>query len=218
MPDSPRKPESSRAFETHAGDAKPAGLHRYLNILAIVVPILVGLVLILIIVHSLNEPVTTSSPTTSTEPNPAPNPPAPTPAVESTPPASTSAPTPAFATNPKPAPPATPPASAPSSSDPVVTLPAEEANANKIFAAPIQYPVLAKLRNVQGRVVIDAIISKTGMVEKVHVLSGSPLLQDGALAEAKSMRYKPYLINGKPVRVHTQINIDFDMSMRSIPQ
>jgi protein TonB len=230
MPDSPRKPESSRAFETHADDSKPTGFRRYINILAITVPLVVGLVLILIIVHSLNEPVKVPSPIASAEPSPSPTPstPAPTPTAnssptataESTPPATTPTPKPTIASQKPTAPPVTQPPTtpAPSSIDQVVTLPAEEANAMRISSDPIQYPVLAKLRNVQGRVVVDAIISKAGTVENVHVLSGPPLLQDAALAEAKSMRYKPYFINGKPVRVHTQINVDFDLTMRSLPQ
>ena len=82
MPDPPRKPESSRAFETHADDAKPTGIRRYINILAIVVPILIALVLVLIIVHSLNEPASNPSPTASTEPSPTPSTPSPTPTAD----------------------------------------------------------------------------------------------------------------------------------------
>jgi protein TonB len=58
-------------------------------------------------------------------------------------------------------------------------------------------------------VVLDAIISKIGTVQEVHVVSGPNLLQAAALAAAKTNRYKPYLVNGRPVRVHTQISYNF---------
>ena len=139
MPDPPRKPESSRAFETHADDAKPTGIRRYINILAIVVPILIALVLVLIIVHSLNEPASNPSPTASTEPSPTPSTPSPTPTTDATPPATTPAPAPApVATrpptpSPKPGP-ATKsiPAAAPASADQIFTIPMEAAAAMRI--------------------------------------------------------------------------------------
>jgi protein TonB len=228
MPDSPRKPESSRAFETHADDSKPTGLRRYINILAIVVPLVIALVLVLIIVHALNEPASNPSPAASTESSPAPTTPAPTPTANSTPPATTpaqapvttqpaqtktSAPTPAVATAPKPtAPPQTPPpttAAASPAADPMVDLSENDASALKISGDLPQVPPLANLAHARGMVVLDATISKTGTVQEVQVVSGPNLLQAAALAAAKSNRYKPYLVNGRPVRVHTQISYNF---------
>ena len=222
MPDPPRKPESSRAFETHADDSKPTGFRRYINILAIVVPLVVGLVLVLIIVHSLNEPASNPSPTATTEPTPAPNTSAPTPAADSTPPATTPAPTPAVATNPKPttpkstAPKATPPPTAPAPSpaaDPIFDLSPGDAAALRISGDTPQVPTLAKLAQAHGMVTLDAIISKTGTVQEVHVVSGPSLLQTAALTAAKTNRYRPYLVNGGPVRVHTQIYVNFEIRL-----
>jgi protein TonB len=221
MPDPPRKPESSRAFETHADDSKPTGFRRYINILAIVVPLVVGLVLVLIIVHSLNEPASNPSPTATTEPTPAPNTSAPTPAADSTPPATTPTPTPAVATNPKPttpkptAPKATPPPTAPAPSpaaDPIFDLSPGDAAALRISGDTPQVPTLAKLAQAHGMVTLDAIISKTGTVQEVHVVSGPSLLQTAALTAAKTNRYRPYLVNGGPVRVHTQIYVNFEIT------
>jgi protein TonB len=226
MPDPPRKPESSRAFETHADDSKPTGFRRYINILAIVVPLVVGLVLVLIIVHSLNEPASNTSPTASTEPSPssAATTPTPTPTADSTPPATTPtpAPTPAVATNPKPttpkstAPKATPPPTAPAPSpaaDPIFDLSPGDAAALRISGDTPQVPTLAKLAQAHGMVTLDAIISKTGTVQEVHVVSGPSLLQTAALTAAKTNRYRPYLVNGGPVRVHTQIYVNFEIRL-----
>jgi protein TonB len=61
-------------------------------------------------------------------------------------------------------------------------------------------------------VTLDAIISKTGTVQEVHVVSGPSLLQTAALTAAKTNRYRPYLVNGGPVRVHTQIYVNFEIT------
>jgi len=76
---------------------------------------------------------------------------------------------------------------------------------------PIQpiYPVIAKEAGIQGTVVIEAIISKQGIVEQAHVLSGQPMLARAALEAVSRARYQPYKLNGQPVEVDTTINIDF---------
>ena len=216
MPDPPRKPESSRAFETHADDAKPTGIRRYINILAIVVPILIALVLVLIIVHSLNEPASNPSPTASTEPSPAPSTPSPTPTADATPPATTPAPAPApVATrpptpSPKPGP-ATKsiPAAAPASADQIFTIPVEAAAAMRISGDSAVSPAIANAAGTHGTVVLEITISKTGTVDDVKIVSGPPLLQDAALAAVKTYRYQPFQMNGKPVRVRTLVGVIF---------
>jgi peptidyl-prolyl cis-trans isomerase A (cyclophilin A) len=63
--------------------------------------------------------------------------------------------------------------------------------------------------DASGTVVLDAIIDEKGSVESLRVISGPLILQQAALDAAKSWRYKPYLLNGEPVAVKTQINIVF---------
>ena len=76
---------------------------------------------------------------------------------------------------------------------------------------PIQptYPEIARDAHVQGTVVIDAVISGEGTVERAHVVSGSPLLAEAALTAVSQARYKPYLLNGMPIAVETTIRIIF---------
>jgi periplasmic protein TonB len=78
---------------------------------------------------------------------------------------------------------------------------------------PIQplYPAIAKVAHVQGTVVIEALISKQGLVEQAHVVSGSPMLAQAALAAVNQARYQPYKLNGYPVEVETTINIVFTL-------
>jgi protein TonB len=79
--------------------------------------------------------------------------------------------------------------------------------------APIhpEYPAIAKAAHVEGTVVIDAIISRTGAIESMHVLSGPAMLQPAALAAVRQARYHPFLLNGQPTEVQTTITINFRM-------
>ncbi len=69
------------------------------------------------------------------------------------------------------------------------------------------YPAVAKAARIQGIVVLQALISKEGVVETLTVIFGPPLLQQSALDAVKTWRYKPYLLNGEPIEVGTQVNV-----------
>jgi periplasmic protein TonB len=74
------------------------------------------------------------------------------------------------------------------------------------------YPTLAKAARVQGEVVLTAIISTTGEIENLQLVSGHPMLVPDAIAAVKQWRYKPYLLNGQPVEVETTITVIFSLS------
>jgi protein TonB len=74
-----------------------------------------------------------------------------------------------------------------------------------------QYPVIAREARVQGTVVLQAMISKTGIIENLRVLSGPPLLQQAALDAVRSWRYTPYQLNGEPVEVETTVEVIFNL-------
>ena len=73
------------------------------------------------------------------------------------------------------------------------------------------YPSIAKVTGVQGTVILQATISKTGTIENLHVMSGPPMLQQAAVDAVKTWRYRPYLLNGNPVEVETTVNVVFTM-------
>ena len=58
-------------------------------------------------------------------------------------------------------------------------------------------------------VVIKAIISRDGAIEREELLSGSPLLANAALDAVRRWKYRPYYLNGEPVEVETQITVNF---------
>jgi protein TonB len=75
-----------------------------------------------------------------------------------------------------------------------------------------QYPTLARAARVQGQVRLTAIISKTGEIENLTLISGHPLLAPSAIEAVKHWHYRPFLLNGVPVEVETTITVNFQLS------
>jgi protein TonB len=71
------------------------------------------------------------------------------------------------------------------------------------------YPPLAIPARVQGMVRLEALISKDGTIQNLHVLSGHPLLIPSAMDAVRQWRYQPTLLNGEPVEVVTTIDVVF---------
>ena len=74
------------------------------------------------------------------------------------------------------------------------------------------YPQLAKQARIQGAVVLQAEISKEGTIQNLQLISGHPMLAPAAIEAVKQWRYKPYLLNGEPVAVETQVVVNFSLS------
>ncbi len=73
------------------------------------------------------------------------------------------------------------------------------------------YPALAKAMRIEGIVVLQAAISKSGDIANLRVVSGPPMLQQAALDAVQQWRYRPYLLDGEPVEVETTINVIFTL-------
>jgi TonB family protein len=76
--------------------------------------------------------------------------------------------------------------------------------------APV-YPQIAREARVSGTVVIQATISKTGVIQNLHVVSGPTMLRQPALDAVQNWRYKPYLLDGEPVDVETTVSVNFSL-------
>jgi protein TonB len=82
--------------------------------------------------------------------------------------------------------------------------------------API-YPAEAKASRIQGTVVVGAAVDKQGRVIDPYIASSAsppPLLNQAALDAVKQWRYRPYLLNGNPVEVETQITVHFTLASK----
>ncbi len=84
--------------------------------------------------------------------------------------------------------------------------------ANLIRKVTPQYPPLAKQARVQGTVRFQAIIGKDGTIQNLQLISGHPLLVPSATDAVKQWLYRPTLLNGEPVEVVTQIDVNFTLS------
>jgi protein TonB len=74
------------------------------------------------------------------------------------------------------------------------------------------YPPLARTARIQGPVVLFAIISKAGTIDKLRVVSGHPMLVPAAIEAVSQWRYRPYILNSEPIEVETQITVNFLLS------
>jgi protein TonB len=74
------------------------------------------------------------------------------------------------------------------------------------------YPYAAKMAHVQGEVVLAAVISKDGTIENLRAITGHPMLVRAAIEAVSRWRYRPYILNGEPVEVETQIVVNFSLS------
>jgi protein TonB len=74
------------------------------------------------------------------------------------------------------------------------------------------YPPLARQARIQGQVLLQAQISKDGSIENLSLISGHPMLAPAAIEAVKQWRYKPYMLNGEPVAVDTQVVVNFTLS------
>ncbi|RZU39653.1 energy transducer TonB [Edaphobacter modestus] len=82
-----------------------------------------------------------------------------------------------------------------------------------LLIAPIRpvYPAIARAAGVSGKVVIEAVISKNGTIESLHVVSGPEMLKSAAIDAIRTARYQPFRLNGEPVEVQTTITVNFTM-------
>jgi protein TonB len=74
------------------------------------------------------------------------------------------------------------------------------------------YPPLARNVRIQGQVVLQAVISKQGIIENLRLLSGHPMLVPAAIEAVRQWRYRPYVLNNEPVEVETLITVNFSLA------
>ena len=79
--------------------------------------------------------------------------------------------------------------------------------------ADAYYPSFSKRSGEQGTAVVRLIIDETGSVEDVALLQSSsfPRLDRAASEIGKRYRFKPYLVNGSPQRISTNLLIKFNL-------
>jgi TonB family protein len=94
---------------------------------------------------------------------------------------------------------------------PRITVGGNVQTANLVSSVAPVYPPLARSTRIQGHVILDVVIGKDGSVQEVKLVSGHPLLAPAAMDAVKQWKYKPTLLNGDPVEVSTQVDVNFTL-------
>lgn len=81
----------------------------------------------------------------------------------------------------------------------------------QITMVEADYPELARKARVEGTVVLSVIIEADGTVSLERVLKPHPLLEQSAIDCVRKWRYRPGLLNGKPVRIRATVQVKFHL-------
>jgi TonB family protein len=77
---------------------------------------------------------------------------------------------------------------------------------------PPVYPPLARQARIQGTVILKVLINKSGEVANIQLVSGHPMLAPSAIEAVKQWKYDPYLLNGEPIEVLTNVAVNFTLA------
>jgi periplasmic protein TonB len=81
-----------------------------------------------------------------------------------------------------------------------------------IYRVEPVYPALARQTGRSGRVELRAIIATDGTIQSLQVVSGDPLFIQSALQAVQQWRYKPTVLNGRPVEIDTFITVVYTIN------
>ena len=89
----------------------------------------------------------------------------------------------------------------------------EEGVSDKLVVrkVPPVYPDQALRSGMQGTVILQALVSKEGMVEDLKLMDGSLILGEAAVQAVRQWRYQPYFVNGRPVSTQTRVTVEFKL-------
>jgi protein TonB len=73
------------------------------------------------------------------------------------------------------------------------------------------YPAQARLLRLEGTVILAATVIEDGTVREVKVVEGAPVLAEAAMDAVKRWRYKPFELDGKPVKNEIGISVEFKL-------
>lgn len=74
-----------------------------------------------------------------------------------------------------------------------------------------EYPTIAKQLKIQGEVELEALVTEAGVVEKVNIVSGNPVLTRPASDAIKKWRYAPFTSDGKAVKALVPVSLSFKL-------
>jgi TonB family protein len=88
-----------------------------------------------------------------------------------------------------------------------VSVPGKVMAKYKLSGEQPRHPSIFRASHIYGTVSLRVVITKTGKVSDVQAESGEPLMFEGAMDAVKKWTYKPYMVNGQPVAVVTEVDV-----------
>ena len=73
--------------------------------------------------------------------------------------------------------------------------------------------MLTEATAVRGSVLLQALIGADGTVGEMRVISGPTILVSAARQAVQQWRFKPYLVNGKPVETYARVTVNFSIDV-----
>jgi TonB family protein len=75
------------------------------------------------------------------------------------------------------------------------------------------YPAIAKTAHVQGNVLLHANVDEHGIVTKVEVIGGPPMLRQSAIDAVKHWTYSPFEVNDVVSKVQIVVSVAFSLGI-----
>ena len=76
------------------------------------------------------------------------------------------------------------------------------------------YPPLARQARIQGTVILNIVINKSGDVQSLQLVRGHPMLAPAAIDAVRQWKYQPYQLSGEPVDTQTTVQVIFKLAER----
>ena len=70
---------------------------------------------------------------------------------------------------------------------------------------------IARQLKIEGSVELEAVVTETGAVEKVNIVSGNPVLTRPASDAIKKWKFAPFTSDGKAVKALVPVTLSFKM-------
>lgn len=90
-----------------------------------------------------------------------------------------------------------------------------ESNLKKLGSSPaVEFPPELAAYEITDSVAVEVIVSPDGKVKKAKAVTGkSEALKEAAEKKVKKWEFEPYLVNGSPVPVRTEITFNFNNTL-----
>jgi len=94
--------------------------------------------------------------------------------------------------------------------DPKKVTKSEGLNAATSKVQP-EYPAIARQLKIEGSVELEAVVSESGTVETVNIVSGNPVLTRPAADALRKWKFVPFTAEGKTVKAVVPVGLNFKL-------